>query len=163
MIRITNTVLDKLSSAAAASLRKRKNFNLHEHADDPVQRLFNAIEPGTYIRPHRHGDPSTWEVLYLVRGSAAFLVFDDGGTVMERLHLSAQGPEHGIEMLPDTWHTLAALEPGTIFFEVKRGPYIQPKGPHVAPWAPEEGSEETSRFEEWFRTARAGDIPPMLL
>lgn len=162
MIRITNQVLDSLSAEAAASPRKRKNLNLHERPDDPVQRLFNALEPGTYVRPHRHGEPSTWEVMYFVRGSAIFLVFDTIGVVLERLVLSSRGPVYGIQMQPDTWHTVAALEPGTVFFEVKRGPYIPPRGAHTASWAPAEGTADAARFEAWYRSARVGDRVPVL-
>jgi len=162
MIRITNQVLDGLSAEAAAATRKRKNLNLHEGPDDPVQRLFNALEPGTYVRPHRHGEPATWEVMYFVRGSAVLLVLDAAGKVLERLELSSRGPLYGIEMQPGTWHTVAALEPGTVFFEVKQGPYIPPQGPHTASWAPAEGTADAVRFEVWFRSARVGDLPPAL-
>jgi cupin fold WbuC family metalloprotein len=162
MIRITNQVLDGLSAEAAAAPRKRKNLNLHQRPDDPVQRLFNALEPGTYVRPHRHGEPSTWEVMYFIRGSAVFLVFDAAGTVLERMVLSSRGPVFGIEMPPDTWHAVAALEPGTVFFEVKQGPYIPPQGPHSASWAPGEGTDGAVRFEAWYRSAKVGDQPPAL-
>lgn len=157
---ITGETLDRLTSGAAASPRKRLNYNLHGSSEDSVQRLFNAIEPGTYVRPHRHGYPSTWEVLYFVRGSAVFLLFDGAGMVLERLVLSADGPVYGIEMQPDAWHTVASLEQGTVFFEVKQGPYVPPAGSHVAPWAPAEGTADARRFEAWFRSAKDGDLPP---
>jgi len=102
MKHITKHILNVLSAEAAASPRKRKNLNLHDRMDDTVQRLFNAIEPGTYIRPHRHGYPSTWEVVYFVRGSAVFLVFDETEKILEHLELASRKPVYGIEMLPDT-------------------------------------------------------------
>jgi cupin fold WbuC family metalloprotein len=160
MKRITREVLDGLSVEAASAPRMRKNFNLHERLDDPVQRLFNAVEPGTYIRPHRHGEPSTWELIFFVRGSAVLLIFDHAGTVRERIELSGRGQVYGIEMPPDTWHTMAVLEQGSVFFEVKQGPYIPPQGAHVASWAPAEGTADAARFETWFRTAREGERPP---
>ncbi len=91
MKRITKQVLDELTAKAVASLRKRAHHNLHVVLEDPVQRLCVAVEPGTYIRPHRHADPSTWEVFILLRGSVVFLVFDDAGKVMERSILAAGG------------------------------------------------------------------------
>ena len=43
-----------LSAEAARSPRRRKNLNVHPVLEDPVQRLFNALEPGTYACSHRH-------------------------------------------------------------------------------------------------------------
>ena len=54
------------SQQAQQSPRQRANCNLHPQLDDPIQRLAIAMEPGTYVRPHRH--PHTWELLYPLRG-----------------------------------------------------------------------------------------------
>jgi hypothetical protein len=85
MKRIDTSLLDDLTATAAASARKRAHHNIHPTLEDPVQRLCVAIEPGTYIRPHRHADPATWEVFLMLRGSAVFLAFDNSGTVIERI------------------------------------------------------------------------------
>ncbi len=157
---IDQKALDGASKAAGTSPRKRSNWNLHEKLDDPVQRLFNAIEPGTYIRPHRHVDPATWEIFLMVRGAAVFLTFDDMGKVVERLELRTGGQAVGVEIPPRTWHSIASLEPGTVFFEVKRGPYVPPQPENIASWAPAEGDLRTAEFESWFRKAAQGDVPP---
>jgi len=57
---------------------------------------------------------------------------------------------------------MAAFEQGTIFFKIKQGPYVPPQDPHVALWAPAEGTADVARFEVWYRTAQAGDMPPLL-
>jgi cupin fold WbuC family metalloprotein len=160
MKQIDSKLLDELTAKAAASPRKRAHYNLHPVLEDPVQRLCVAIEPGTYIRPHRHAEPSTWEVFVLLRGSAVFLVFDDEGTVQERVALKAGGPVQAIEIPVDTWHSIASLETGTIFLEVKQGPYSAPKGGNSAAWAPAEDENDTARFEAWYRSSWVGDIPP---
>ncbi len=157
---INQKALDEASQSALRSPRKRSNWNLHERLDDPVQRLFNAIEPGTYIRPHRHADPATWEVFLLVRGSAVLLIFEDSGRVVERFLLSAGGPQVGVEIPPRAWHTMASLEPGTVFFEVKQGPYVPPRPENLASWAPAEGDPRTAEFESWFTAAAQGDLAP---
>ncbi|MDA8099995.1 MAG: WbuC family cupin fold metalloprotein [Nitrospiraceae bacterium] len=157
---IDDILLSGLSGQADASPRKRMNHNFHETPEDPVQRLLNAVEPGTYIRPHRHSDPATWEVLLLVRGSAVLLVFDGNGKVAERIVLAAGGPVKGAELRPGIWHTIASLERGTIFYEVKRGPYRQPKGEHSASWAPAEGDPACAGFVRWFELAGPDDNPP---
>jgi len=161
MIKINNRLLDELSAKAAASSRKRMNYNLHASLEEPVHRMFNAIEPGTYVRPQRHAVPPTFETIYFVRGAAVMLLFDDQGIVLERIDLSSDGPHMGIEIPAGTWDTMAALVPGTIFFEVKQGPYRPCPPVHLASWAPAEGEPDAALFEEWFRNARQGDKPPL--
>ena len=160
MKNITTQLLDDLTAKAIASSRKRAHHNLHEDLNDPVQRLCVAIEPGTYVRPHRHSDPSTWEVFLLLRGSVIVVSFDDSGKVTDRIVLAEAGPVRAIEIPAGTWHSVASLEGGSIFFEVKQGPYKAPLAGNSAAWAPEEGSRECAAFEEWYRNAQVGDAPP---
>lgn len=54
---INEALLDETTGRAKQSPRLRMNYNFHEHLDDPVNRLLNALEPGTYLRPHRHLNP----------------------------------------------------------------------------------------------------------
>ncbi len=159
MKQIDHTLLDSLTQKAKDSPRKRAHHNLHPELSDPVQRLCVAIEPGTYIRPHRHASPDTFEVFLLLRGSAVFLAFDDAGTVIERSVLKAGGPVYAVEIPQKTWHAMASLESGTIFFEIKQGPYAQPVEHHVASWSPAEGEPGASQFEAWYKTAKIGDAP----
>jgi cupin fold WbuC family metalloprotein len=160
MKQIDDALLDSLTRKAKDSPRKRAHHNLHPELSDPVQRLCVAIEPGTYIRPHRHASPDTFEVFMLLRGSAVFLVFDDYGKVNERSVLKAGGPVMAVEIPAKTWHALASLEGGTIFFEFKQGPYVQPLQHNVAFWSPAEGEQTAPKLEAWYRTAQVGDAPP---
>lgn len=57
MKRFDQSLLDTLAVSAAASLRRRANHNVYPTLDAPVQRFFNALEPDTYVRPHRHRTP----------------------------------------------------------------------------------------------------------
>lgn len=153
-------LLGRLSAAAAASARKRTNHNIHASLEEPVHRLFNAIEPGTYVRPQRHADPATFETVLVLRGAAVLLLFDDKGTVRERVDLSPEHGAFGFDIPAGAWHTMAALKPGTVFFEVKQGPYRQPLPEHLASWAPQESDPDAAVFEAWYRTARPGSLPP---
>jgi cupin fold WbuC family metalloprotein len=162
MKQIDNALLDSLIVKAKESPRKRAHRNLHPRLEDPVQRLCVAIEPGTYIRPHRHAEPETCEVFLILRGSATLLFFHDSGTVTEKVVLSASGPVFAAEIPENTWHSIVSLESGTVFFEVKQGPYAQPKEKNTAGWAPEEGDPAVARIVEWYRSARIGDFPPTL-
>ena len=160
MIQIDNMLLDSLTQQAKESPRKRAHYNLHRKLDDPIQRLCIAIEPETYFRPNRHADPATSEVFMLLRGSAVLLFFDDAGRVTERVTVSAGGPVSAVEIPAAAWHAMASLESGTVFFEVKQGPYSRPKDKNVAAWAPAEGQPETAQFIEWYKNATVGEEPP---
>jgi len=159
MKQIDNTVLDSLTKQAKEAPRHRAHYNLHQELNDPVQRLCIAMEPETYVRPHRHADPETWEVLMILRGSLALLVFDDKGKVLERTVLTAGGQVTAVEFKQNTWHAPVSLESGTIVFEVKQGPYRPIAEENSASWAPAEGTADAAQFLNWYRTARVGDVP----
>jgi len=135
------------------------NLNVHPELADPVQRLFNALEPGSYVRPHRHA-PGRWELFLILRGRAVVLELEDGGRVAARCELGPGGPCLAVELEGGVWHTVAALEPGTLLFEVKPGPYTPLDDKDFAPWAPPEGEPAAAALEEWFRRARPGEPPP---
>jgi len=160
---IDDSDLQELIDSARASQRKRKNHNLHPLLEDPVQRLCNAFEPGTYIRPHRHPEAGKWELFVMLKGVAAVLLFDDSGRVTQRITLSAQGPVRIIEIPPNTWHTLVALQSGTVLFEVKQGPYSALTDKDFASWAPQENTAQVAEFVAWYQTAQPGSAAPALL
>jgi cupin fold WbuC family metalloprotein len=161
MKKIDSVFLDSLTGQARESPRHRAHFNLHPELTDPVQRLCIAIEPESYVRPHRHSDPETWEVLTALRGSLGILIFDEKGKVLERSAIANIGQIAAAELPRNAWHTLVSLEPGTVFFEVKQGPYKPIAEINSASWSPAEGTPAAALFLSWFRNARVGDLPPI--
>lgn len=135
---LTRDGLAELSKRAAASSRRRLNRNLHG-MDDPVHRLLNAIEPGSWVRPHRHLSPPRTETVLVVAGALGVVLFDDDGVVTESVRLETGGEVFGVDLDAGAWHAFVALEPGTVFFEAKAGPYAAPGPEDRAPWAPGEG------------------------
>lgn len=136
----------QLSSQASRSPRLRQHYNLHEGLDDPCQRLIIAIEPDSYVRPHRHLLEPKTECLMGLRGRLALLTFDDRGEILDLLYLGQGTTIAGVEVPAGVWHTLLALEPGSVFFEIKEGPYRPLQGEDFAPWAPEESSREVAAY-----------------
>lgn len=136
---IDQALLDRISIQAKESPRKRKNFNFHASENDLSHRLLNAIEPGTYISPHRHLDPNKDESMVMVRGKMGAVFFDAVGKITQTAVLSAGGPVGAINIPYGTFHSLVALEPDTVFFEAKAGPYALLTTEERAPWAPQEG------------------------
>jgi len=150
--RVDARLLDTVVEAARKSARLRMNHNLHR-MDDPIHRLLNAMEPGSYVQPHRHLAAPRTETLTCVRGRGAVLVFDDGGAVTSRFVLSPSGPDILCELPPGAWHSLLALETGTVFFEVKAGPYVAPPASDVASWAPAPNDARAADYLEVMRKA----------
>jgi cupin fold WbuC family metalloprotein len=150
--RVDARLLDTVVEAARKSARLRMNHNLHR-MDDPIHRLLNAMEPGSYVQPHRHLAAPRTETLTCIRGRGAVLVFDDGGTVTSCFVLSPTGPDILCELPPGAWHALVALETGTVFFEVKAGPYVAPVAADVASWAPPPGDARAADYLEVMRKA----------
>ncbi|MDD5329608.1 MAG: WbuC family cupin fold metalloprotein [Sulfuricella sp.] len=159
MKRIDRQLLTSLSAQAAAAPRLRAHHNLHPELDDPVQRLCIAMEPGTYVRPHRHSDPASWEILLVLSGAVVLLVFDEDGRVTERTELSACGEVGTVEIPAHTWHAVASTQPGTVVFEVKQGPYKPIAEANYAPWSPADG-DAARALTAWYGTARPGDAAP---
>jgi cupin fold WbuC family metalloprotein len=147
VIRLIDTaLLDEVSAEAAASPRGRKNRNFHPRDDYPGHRLLNAIEPGSYIAPHRHLDPNKDETMVVLRGALGLIVFDDTGQVALTQKVGSGGTVLGIDIPHGTWHIVFALEPGTVFLEAKSGPYLPLVEAERAPWAPAENSADAAAY-----------------
>ena len=144
--------LNDLTAQVQGSPRKRQHRNIHESYADPCQRLFNAIEPNSYIRPHRHATDPRNELLIAVLGSMALVTFDGQGMVTRVVRFGADrsgdGSAVGAEVAASTWHTVIALEPGCVLLEVKAGPFDPNQPKNLAPWAPDESSNQVSAYRQ---------------
>ena len=126
-MKITQAILDKLTEEAKTSPRLRMNMDLRNSADDQSQRMLNAIEPGSPLPIHRH--QKTSETVVCLRGRLVEEFYDDlERTCTERIELSPNGPVVALNIPAGQWHTVQALESGTVIMEVKDGAY-EPTGP----------------------------------
>jgi cupin fold WbuC family metalloprotein len=148
---IDAALLEQVSRLAVASPRLRKNHNFHASEAERCGRLLNAVEPGSYVRPHCHIDASMDESILVVHGRVGVLEFDAAGKVTGKAVLEPDGEAIGINVPHGTFHSLVALLPGTVFFEAKAGPYAPLSEQEKAAWAPAEGSAEAARYLEWMR------------
>lgn len=146
-IRFIDTpMLDDLSTRAQASDRGRLNLNFHQDFAEACQRLLNAVEPHSYIRPHRHLTPPKPETFVALRGRFAILVFDDAGEIVEVVAIGEDEEAIGVDLPGGVWHCVLSLEPGSVFFETKPGPYVPLSDKDWAPWAPPEGDAQASHY-----------------
>lgn len=121
-MKITKEVMDELTAAAKASPRLRMNRDLRNSPEDQSQRMLNAIEPGSPLPIHRHRKSS--ETVVCLRGRLVEEFYDDlERTCTERIELSPNGPVVALNIPAGQWHTVQALESGTVIMEVKDGAY----------------------------------------
>ncbi|CAN5690906.1 WbuC family cupin fold metalloprotein [soil metagenome] len=139
------TLMD-LSDLAKASPRLRKNLNFH--ADDAAQchRLLNALEPGTYLQPHRHLNPNKDETMIVLSGRFGVLIFDDAGQVVDTVILAQENGNLALTLPVGMFHSTVALATGSVFFESKAGPYAPLTDDEKASWAPAEGEPGCAEY-----------------
>ena len=118
---IDNKILDELTAKAKASSRLRCNLDLRNSAEDQSQRMLNAIEPGSPLPIHRHQKSS--ETVVCLRGQLVWEYYDEFGNRTETIELSPNGPIVALNVPRGQWHTVKALESGSVIMEVKDGPY----------------------------------------
>ncbi len=122
--KITQGLLDSLTEQAKASPRLRMNLDLRNSAEDQSQRMLNAIEPGSVVPIHRHRNSS--ETVICLRGRIIEEFYDEIERVCtEAIEVSPNGTTVAINIPAGQWHTLRALEKGTVIVEMKDGPYEQ--------------------------------------
>lgn len=150
---ITADQLNTLTSKAAQATRLRTHLNVHESLDSPVQRLFIATEPGTYMRPHRHAEAHKWELFLVLDGQIDLLIFNNDGQVTQRTPMSITATR-AVEIPPNTWHAYVCMQSGTVALEVKEGAYLPTAEHDFAPWAPAENTLAAADYLAWMRQAQ---------
>ena len=124
---ISKWVLDDLTAQAKASPRLRMNMDLRNGPEDSSQRMLNAIEPGSPLPIHRH--KYTSETIVCLRGRVLEELYDDLERICtEAIELTPGGPNVAINVPAGQWHTVRALESGSVLMEFKDGKY-EPIGP----------------------------------
>ena len=106
---ITQAMLSALTLEATANPRRRKNRNFHADNSAPAHRLLNALEPGSYVRPHRHLDASKDETIVALKGRFGVVMFDTAGQVTEQAVISPGGECVGVNIVHGTFHSIVAL------------------------------------------------------
>jgi cupin fold WbuC family metalloprotein len=143
---LDSSMLEQAIEASRKSSRGRIILPFHKNSGDRLQRMLNALQPGSYIQPHRHATPPKAESILVLRGSICFITFTATGNIEEVFFLGATAPAIGIDAEPGAYHTFFALEADTVLFEVKPGPYGADTDKQPAPWSPAEGAKEAGDY-----------------
>jgi len=140
------TMVSQLLALSHESPRKRMIQKIHTSHEATAHRMFNALQPGSYVMPHRHIDPPKDETVLVMAGSVLFVRFTDEGEVVETLLLQPGTENFGIDVASDVYHTYIPLKPDTLIFECKTGPYEHDTDKNVPDWAPREGTPEAEPY-----------------
>lgn len=121
-MEITQAIMDKLTEEAKASPRLRMNMDLRNGPEDKSQRMLNAIEPGSPMPIHRH--QKTSETVVCLRGRLVWEFYDELERICtDYIELSPNGPVVALNVPAGQWHTVRALESGSVILECKEGAY----------------------------------------
>jgi cupin fold WbuC family metalloprotein len=153
MLRIDNQLIETVIDKASKSERKRSNLNFHKHSGDTLQRMLNVLNPDSYVCPHKHENPDKREAFLILKGELLVIEFDDQGNISNHCILSASEGNYGVEMSPRIYHTIIALQPSTVVYELKDGPYNPDTDKNFAPWAPAEGDSKALKYLKDITTA----------
>jgi len=124
---VSQAVLDELTAQAKASPRLRMNMDLRNGPEDGSQLMLNAIEPGSPLPIHRH--KYTSETVVCLRGRFVEEFYDELERICtDAIELTPGGSNFLVNVPAGQWHTVRALESGSVLLEMKDGKY-EPLGP----------------------------------
>ena len=156
MTLLTREMADNALAMAAQSPRGRIIQRLHKDNADTLHRMLNAMQPGTYFRPHRHLDPPKSEAVIVLRGALRVIEFSPDGDVLGWADMRPGGEVFGVDSVPGVYHTFIVLEPDTLIFESKDGPYQRATDKDFPDWAPEEGGPDCRTYLEYLLAITGG-------
>jgi cupin fold WbuC family metalloprotein len=148
VVLISRDLVDRATGESRVSERRRTILPFHKHHDDALHRMFNALQPGTYVQPHRHTSPPKPEAFVVLRGAIDFLIFDESGELSLVAELAAQSDVFGIDVAAGLFHAFIVRAADTILYEVKPGPFAPMSDKDFATWAPAEGTPGVGAYVE---------------
>jgi len=137
MLNFSEEDLGKLIERSRSSRRRRAPLPLH--ADDYAgpQALINAIQPDSYMRPHRHDGDEIW---IPVRGHVKLVTFEETGIIMDIFSLFPLSRDgYVFTQVPEgVYHSAFAVDRDSVFGNISQGPFDKTAYKEFATWAPDE-------------------------
>ena len=72
---------------------------------------------------HKH--PTKDESFVVLRGKVKVSTYSDDGSVIESVVLCQEDGCYGVDIPKGVWHNIEALEPNSVIFECKQGPFVE--------------------------------------
>lgn len=147
VVVLSEALLQSAVEGSRQSARGRIILPLHKNREEGLHRMMNVMQPGTYIRPHRHYSPPKAESIVVLRGGLWFITFENDGRVDQSWKLEPGLGDFGVDIMPGIFHSFIVTEPDTVIFEVKPGPYVKAVDKDFASWAPAEGDDNVETYQ----------------
>jgi cupin fold WbuC family metalloprotein len=138
--------IELLRQAVRQTPNRRARINAHPDHDDALHEMIIAIEPTSYIRPHRH--PGKSEAFHIIEGEVDIVVFRDHGAIDQIVSLGEKGGPRPFyyRMSEPRFHTLVIRSDLLIVHEITNGPF-SPDSTIYAAFAPSEGDPAAAAFQ----------------
>ena len=65
------------------------------------------------------------ESFVILRGRVRVSTYNDEGNVVESCVLCQEEGRYGVDIPKGVWHTIEAMEPDSVIFECKEGPFVE--------------------------------------
>jgi cupin fold WbuC family metalloprotein len=149
--------IEVLRRAVRKTPKHRVRINAHPGNDDSLHEMIIAIEPGSYVRPHKH--PGKSEAFHIIEGQVDVVVFKDDGNIDRIVSLGAKGSNHPFyyRMSTARFHTLIIRSNLLVVHEITNGPF-DPTGAIYAMFAPEESDSAKATTFQAELIKRVADI-----
>jgi len=164
VVAIDRDLVQRKAFDARQSPRRREIHVFHSGDEDSLHRMLNAIQPRQLHPAAPTSGPAEVESLVLLQGTLGYVSFGQDGVPEDEnfILLDRERGVYGCDIRPGVCHTIFALAPDTVIFEVKPGPYSPASDKDFAAWAPPEYTPEAAAFladiEDGFR--RVWGLPP---
>lgn len=131
------SAVELVKQFASNAPRRRCRICFHPDQQARAQEMLIAMHRSSYVCPHRHLEKS--ETMTVLEGAATALLFDENGTVIERLPMGdyRSGRAFFYRMPENMFHTLMFETEWLVYLETTIGPF-DPLASEIAPWAPPE-------------------------
>ena len=107
---ITQSLIEETIENSRQSARGRIILPLHKTPQDTLQRMLNAIQPGSYVQPHCHKNPPKAESIVVLRGTVCFMLFTEDGTVEKGHGCGREDASEVNVFLPENFHRINDLQ-----------------------------------------------------
>jgi len=110
-----------LRQAVSKTPKRRVRINAHKGSEDELHEMIIAIEPGSYIRPHKH--PGKSEAFHIIEGEVDIVVFSEDGSIEQIVSLAEKGGPHPFYYRMSTayFHTLIIRSDLLVVHEITNG------------------------------------------
>jgi cupin fold WbuC family metalloprotein len=114
-----------LRRKVASNQKGRVRINFHQDNSDLLHEMIIAIQPDSYIQPHKH--PGKSESFHIIYGAVDIVIFEDDGAIREVVSLAAEDEAKAFyyHMSKPFFHTLIINSDLLVVHEITNGPFVK--------------------------------------